>query len=295
MISPIEVSPSSASGQIKVVRVSQNARKQIVFRLTDDSGQPFDLKSEVQNPPAPVADYSPQPSAVGSNIGIRLLSADHDMSSELNSRGIEGTIMDQEQYRGYVEFILQNTYTARPGIYSMYVSRYIKSNDTTVDTWPVLLAVEPPAMSLLDTCATGPLLIPEIRLALYDVDNQTDGAPFSNLLDDTEFQDIDIVFAMRRAVQLWNETPPPVGVYTAYNFPYRYWWLQCTIAELLLMSARRYRRNRLAYQAGGIAIDDQSKANEYEQAGRQIMMDFMGWMKAEKYRINMDRCWVAGI
>jgi hypothetical protein len=294
MISPIEVSPSSAPGQIKVIRVSQNARKQIVFNLTDDSGQSVDLKAEVENPPAPDADFTPQAAATGSNVGIRLLSA----SSVLTDNGrinLEGTILDQEEHRGFVEFTLPTQDTTRPGIYELYIERYIKGGEYTSDTWPVLLAIEPPAMALLDDCPIGPLLIPEVRLALYDLDNQTDGAPFSNLLDDTEFQDVDIVFAMRRAVQLWNETPPPVVRYTPNNFPYRYWWLQATCAELLIMSARRYRRNRLAYQAGGIAIDDQSKANEYEQVGRQVMQDFMEWMRTEKYRINMNVTWGTGI
>jgi hypothetical protein len=293
MIAPIEVSPSSMPGHIKVIRVSKGARKQIVFCLTDDSGQPVDLKKEVQNPPADAADFSPQAAATGSNVKVRMRTE----SGELNGSSrfdLEGKILDQTASRGFVEFILTNNDTKIAGIFEAYIERYV-DGDNIVDTWPLLIAIEPAAMSLLDANPSGPLLIPEIRLALYDTDNQTDGAPFSNLLDDTEFSDLDIIFAMRRVVQLWNETPPPVSFYTPQNFPYRYWWLKATCAELMLMSASRYRRNRLAYNAGGVSIDDQSKSDEYETIGRTSLKEFMDWMRAEKYRINMELVWATGL
>lgn len=292
MISPIEVSPGYSPGQIKLVRVSKDARKQLVFKLTDDSGKPLDLKAEVPNPPADLPDFSPQAAATGGNVQINLTTP----STALHGTNwdLEGNILDQEEHRGFVEFKLTNHHTCRPGIFEGSINRYVMG-DHLVDTWPVLIAIEPPAMALLDAAPSGPLLIPEIRLAIYDIDNQNNGAPFSNLLDDTEFEDIDLVYAMRRVVQLWNETPPPVSQYTPQNFPYRYWWLQGTVAHLLQMSAARYRRNRLAYQAGGIAVDDQSKSSEYEKQANMLLDQFNGWMMREKYRINMGRTWRKGM
>jgi hypothetical protein len=304
MISPIEVAPASAPGQIKVTRVTQQARKQLVFQLTDDSGKALDLKAEVENPPAEVADWFPQKQAEGGYVKVRLRSqAPGSVLSGGPAFDIEGTILDQEAHRGFVEFQLETGDTPTAGIYECYIERYIPNGDQPnqagdgwrIDTWPMLLAVEPTAMGLLNEHVNGPLLIPEVRLALLDVDNQNDGAPFSSLLDDTEFTDVDIIFAQRRVVQKWNETPPPVSLYTTNNFPYRYHWLEATTGHLLLMSASRYRRNRLAYQAGGVAIDDQSKADEYERAGQIKLQQFDEWMRNEKYRINMDRCWGVGL
>jgi hypothetical protein len=291
MIAPIEVAPASAPGQVKVIRVSQRARKQVVFKLTDDSGKAVDLSQEVENPPAPPPNFSPQPAATGINVRVRMGTVN---GGELGGviGPINGTVLNQEQFRGFVEFILENKVTNCAGVYDMAVER-LTVGGQVVDRWPVLMIVEPPAMQLI--AGTGPLLIPEIRLALLDLDNGTDGAPFSNLLDDVEFSDIELVFAMRRVVQKWNETPPPVALFSPMNFPYRYRWLQATVGELLLMGAARYRRNRLAYQAGGIAIDDQSKATEYEEVGRLNLKEFDEWMRTEKYRMNMERAWATGI
>lgn len=300
MISPIEVSPASVPGDIKIIRVTQNARKQVVFRLTHDRGEAVDLRSEVENPPADTPDWSPESGAVGANVGIRLRTQQPTWGGGLMgafSLDIEGEILDQAEHRGFVSFLLQEEHLKRVGIFELFVERYIKDggNGKRIDTWPVLMAVEPTAMGLLNIRGRGPLLIPEIRLALLDLDNGTDGAPFSNLLDDTEFTDVDIVFAQRRVVQLWNETPPSVDIYTTQNFPYRYHWLEATVGHLLMMSANRYSRNRLAYQAGGIAIDDQSKAREYMELGNQKMAEFKEWMRNEKYRLNEERCWATGL
>jgi hypothetical protein len=68
-----------------------------------------------------------------------------------------------------------------------------------------------------------------------------------------------------------------------------------TTAILLRMSAARYRRNALQYQAGGVAINDQSKANEYEEVAAQRMSEFMDWMRQEKTRLNAERCWGVGL
>jgi hypothetical protein len=249
---------------------------------------------------------------VGQNVHIRLVAMPPDGGYSANWDGswtadcnpecglwgahrfsIEGKILDQEKYRGFVEFTLMPDQTCAAGVFGCSVDRYV-DGPHLVDTWPVLLAIEPPAMALLG--GNGPIIIPEVRLALLDLDNQVGGNhAFSNLLDDVEFTDMEIVFAIRRVVDLWNETPPLLMTYSASNFPYRYHWLQCTTAQLLLMGAARYRRNRLAYQAGGVAIDDQSKANEYEQTGQQRMQEFMTWMRNEKYRINMGLAWGIGL
>lgn len=299
MITPVEVTPASTPGQIKLVRMTFGARKQLVFRLTDDRGQAVKLDEEITNPPAEAADWSPQAQANGANAKIRMRQARSYWGQLAGSfrLNLEGAILDQSEHRGFVSFQLEAKHIPRVGIYEAFIERYIDDGNDgiRIDTWPVLLAIEPTAMGLLDGSDRGPLLIPEVRLAMLDLGGQDNGAPFSNLLDDTEFTDVDIIFAQRRVVQLWNETPPPVGSYTPQNFPYRYHWLEATVGHLLLMSAQRYSRNRLAYQAGGIAIDDQSKANEYAQMGQEKIDRFLHWMRNEKARINISHTWAVGI
>lgn len=291
MIAPIEIAPASSPNQVKTVVVSQRTRKQVVFKLTDDSGAPVDLRAEVENPPAAAPDFSPEAAATGANVSVRIGTVS---GSELGGaiQPVEGNILDQTLHQGFVEFIFTEAQTCVAGIYDMAVERYVDGPHPT-DRWPVLMIVEPPAMQMLS--GRGPLLIPEIRLALMDMSSQNGGAPFSNLLDDVEFQDVELVFAMRRVVQRWNNTPPPVGTYSTMNFPYRYYWLQGTVGELLIMGAQRYRRNRLAYQAGGIAIDDQSKAAEYEQIGRENLAEFDRWMRHMKLSKNIPRAWSVGL
>jgi len=292
MISPIEVAPGSAPDQVKAIRVPQGGRKQVVFRLTNNEGQPMDLSQEVENPPAKPADFSPQRQAVGANCSIRLRARAGDPLRGPVVFDIEGEILDQTKNKGYVQFTLDTTDTKHAGAFEATIGRIV-SDLYLSDTWECLVVVEPNAFAAYGS--NGPITLPEVRLALLDLDNLTDGAPFSNLLDDVEFTDTEIIFAIRRVVDMWNETPPPVCYYSPTNFPYRYWWLEGTCAHLLLMGAARYRRNRLAYQAGGISIDDQSKANEYEQNGQQRMAAFREWMQTEKYRINMSYCWSSGI
>lgn len=279
-----EVAPPSAIGQIKSVRVPQGGRKQLVFKLTNGEGQAVDLNREVENPPAPLPDWSPQPQATGNNTSVRLRARAGDLYGPVTF-DVEGAKLAEE---GFVSFQITELNTAYPGAFAATIGEFLPGGQI-VNTWPVLVIVE--ANAFTELCGVGPLTIPEIRYALLDVENGTAGAPFNNLIDDVEFTDSEIIFAMRRIVDKWNETPPPVAYYTGMSFPYRYWWLQGTVAQLLIMGAARYRRNRLAYAAGGISIDDQSKSEEYETVGRATMQEFDQWMLKEKTRINMTMCW----
>jgi len=288
MIEFYEVAPPSAIGQIKAIRVAQSARKQLVFKLSNGEGQAVNLNAETQNPPAPAPDFSPEPAATDNNTSMRLRAKAGDLYGPAVF-DIDGTKLPDE---GFVSFQITELNTAYPGVFEATIGRFLPGGQL-VDTWPVLIIIEANAFTQL--CGVGPLTIPEIRYGLLDVENGTGGAPFNNLLDDVEFTDSEIIFAMRRIVDKWNETPPPVAYYTGMNFPYRYWWLQGTVAQLLIMGAARYRRNRLDYAAGGISINDQSKAEEYESVGRATMQEFDQWMLKEKTRINMDMCWGIGL
>jgi hypothetical protein len=112
-----------------------------------------------------------------------------------------------------------------------------------------------------------------------------------SLLDASEFSDVQIAAAARKVVELWNETPPDTQRYTPLNFPYRYHWILGATAILLDMAAAKYRRDRLAYSAGGVSVDDQSKANEYQQMASEKKAEFKDWMMRTKLQDQMTIGW----
>jgi len=128
------------------------------------------------------------------------------------------------------------------------------------------------------------LSIQEVRFVLMDrciEDNF--------LLDRLEFSDQQIAWAIRRPVDMWNATPPPIGTYTVTNFPYRYYWANAAAGELLKMAARNYARNNLRYSAANLQVNDKDKAKEYIALGQDLLDEYKEWMLLEKRRINMER------
>ena len=130
---------------------------------------------------------------------------------------------------------------------------------------------------------------------LTDIDVRVwlrDNDPEANvLLDEFEFEPEEIRAAMTHTVDYWNETPPNVGTYDYDRFPYRYALLRGTAANLLFMAAHRYRRNHLSYNAGGVAVDDQNKYQQYDSAGGRLWDEYKQWVTATKRSINVDLGW----
>lgn len=287
MITPIEVTPSAIGKPVKVARLPATSRKQLVFKLQDAEGKPIDLREEPKNPPAPTPVFGTEPPAQGSNVTIRLQSRQGDMYGPV-SLSLTGTLLDET---GFVEFLLTPAMTQCAGVFPSEIGRF--AGDYLIDSWQCLIVIEPSVFQMLT--GVGPITIPEIRLALLDNNDGADGAPFDNLLTDVEFSDVEIANSIRRVVDMWNDTPPTVAFFTSSTFPYRYYWIMGTSAILLRAGAARYRRNRLDYAAGGVSINDQSKAQEYEEIASERMKEFKEWMMAEKVRINMGYCWSSGL
>lgn len=171
--------------------------------------------------------------------------------------------------------------TAEPGLYLGTVGVFNSASELTF-AMPVYLEVTPTALAAVD----GPLSVPEVRMALMDT------CPGANyLLDELEFSDSDIIFAMRRTVDTFNEINPPVCIYSCYNFPHRSHWIKGTIANLLASIAHKYRRNSLQYSAGGLSVADQEKAREYDAMAAKMDAEFLQWAERKKVTMNMSRCW----
>lgn len=130
-----------------------------------------------------------------------------------------------------------------------------------------------------------PLHIADVRMYLRDM------VPEANtLLEDYEFTDDEIMYAIRRPVDQWNETPPPVGCYTTTTFPYRYYWTIAAAAELLQMAAHRYARNELDYAAAGVRIQDQNKAQTYLAVAERLKKEWMWWLEMKKMEVSALQC-----
>jgi len=130
----------------------------------------------------------------------------------------------------------------------------------------------------------GPPSLEEIRLSLRD------NSPADNmLLDDIEFDAAEISQAVLRPIQFWNEIPPPVRpVQTTKTFPFREIWMLGIQSYLLEIAAHHYRRNQLAYNAGGIAVDDKNKEQAYLATARQLTARFQEMARAKKIEINIS-------
>lgn len=175
-------------------------------------------------------------------------------------------------------FTLEATHVVRAGIFLA---------DVTTPGGPLIapgvtrcfLEVQPTS---LDGVGSDMLSIAELRLAMRD---QTPQANY--LLDDVEFTDAEIIYAMRRPIDLWNETPPDVIRYAPSNFPYRYHWTNSVIGHLLIQASFHKLRNHLSYSGGGVAVDDSSRWTAYAQLGRGMVEEYKNWVLLKKVEINV--------
>lgn len=133
----------------------------------------------------------------------------------------------------------------------------------------------------LEWRSEGAITIPEIRMALMDYGCS------NTLLDDVEFKDADIMGAIRRPIDRWNETTPNLLLYTPATFPWREHWMICTIGYLMRAAAHKYRRNDLTYQAAGLNISDMNKFTEYETIAKERIAEYDKWMLNKKVEMNV--------
>ena len=132
-----------------------------------------------------------------------------------------------------------------------------------------------------------PITIGEVRMAIYDRCPQD-----NDFLDDVEFTDTEILYAIRRIVDLWNEEKPVIvgAMYTMATFPYRYHGVNAACGELMKMKGIQLMRNKMAFSTGTGKIDDKERANPYIQIGTELIEDYRRWMRTEKARINANNC-----
>jgi hypothetical protein len=130
--------------------------------------------------------------------------------------------------------------------------------------------------------STGrPITVAEVRFALRDYPE------VNTLLNDVEFSDNEIAYAMTRPVDRWNSMLPDVGQYDIHNFPWRYAHLNATIGELFKMAGRAYLRNDLPYSSGGLSVNDKNKGPAYLQLAEQEEAKFVQFCAERKFEANV--------
>lgn len=129
-----------------------------------------------------------------------------------------------------------------------------------------------------------PLSIFEIRMAIRDR-----SASDNTFLEDLEFSDTEILYALQRPVDYWNEALPPIDqTYTYSTFPYKHHWTNAAVGELFKMASIQLTRNNMDMSAGGINLSDKGKAREYMQIGNGLINEYKAWVMQTKYSLNMQ-------
>lgn len=178
-----------------------------------------------------------------------------------------------------LEWTLPTKVADDPGIFRFEVA--IVEGDGLIWSNTGLLSVERGLFGNVRSTGTdGPPSLGEIRTYLRDTLAE------NTLWKELEYPDVDIIHAMLRPVEQWNETPPDVGRFNGRNFPWRYHWIRAIVAELLFSVALWYERNRLPAQHGGITVDPRARFQSYMTVAQSLRQEWKEFMMFQKAVIN---------
>ena len=254
------------------VTLDQCATGSARLTLRWPNGQPIDLTqfdivdSSSTSSSSPLVD--------GVLIVIKEMPQDHQIWAEG-----EADVIDAQA--GLVEFDYSPVaVTKRSGVFT--AEAQIWEDGVIRKIYPFFLIINP-SLSGGASDSNQTLSIAEIRMTLRDVD------PESNfLLDELDFKTNEIALMIRRAVDYWNEIPPPLGSYKTTNFPWRY-HLSIGVIGLLHQTASIYKmRNNLDYSAGGVTVADTIKWQQYENIGTRMWDTYREWVRNKKIQLNIE-------
>jgi hypothetical protein len=210
--------------------------------------------------------------------GVQITARDRYETTPYLFQLMAKVLSDEDAKNGIVYLPLTATETGRPGVFVAQAAVY--EHGTVRRILPFWFELTP---NLELAGQIGPITIAEVRMAMRDV------CPEANfLIDAVEFNDEEVAWAIRRPIDYWNETPPPVAKFSASNFPYRYHWVNAAIGELLVMAAIWMHRNSLDYSAAGLSVKDMAKWADYMKIGQDMKAEWKDWAKNKKIEINID-------
>jgi hypothetical protein len=262
--------------QLQSLTVGQNTEGGQTFKLVDPNGRAaLDLTPYL--PLVPSSSSSSSSEEV--KHGVELYFKGWYTDTEYLSRMAEVRTAE-EAMQGIIHFQIDNILSGRAGIWIGMAALW--DHGVQRKNIPFYFEVEP-SLNAQSSQVYGPLQSWELRLGMRDV------CPEGNfLIDSVEFNNHELMWAIRRPIEYWNEALPPVAIYTMETFPYRYNWLNASVAELLLMAALWMRRNDLDYSAAGLQILDTKKWPDYHRLGTERRMEYQKWVRERKIAANVE-------
>lgn len=257
---------------------SQSAEDELKLQLINPvTGALLDLTAYDIFPNSSLSSSSSSQFAPGfSGLEVIVKSRYEDVQPQFVTQAYVKT--DEDAVNGIIYFKVNPCDTRCPGV-------FVGTANVVVDgvvrkVFPFYLDI---AMNLADYNPAAPITMAEVRLATRDVCPE-----FNFLIDTVEFKDEEIAWAIRRPIEYWNEAQPPLNVvYGPSTFPFRYNWMEATIAILLRTVAIWLRRNDLDYSAGGLTVADTKKWPEYQRMATERWNDYKTWVMNKKMEINI--------
>ncbi len=210
--------------------------------------------------------------------GVRVRFSDAMMPSRIGVWEDTATIIEAET--GTIQVEVPDALVQSAGIYALqFAVLNCEGKVVSVDSgW---LSMERGMFADDQDTNQGPPTLMELRMRLRDtmVEN--------SLLGQVEFSDAEIIYAVQRPIQEFNETPPNLNYrFTPANFPYHYHWTEGIVANLLKIAAAGYARNKLNSTAGGVALADKDKDGIYMQLAQLLDQQWKQWLVDKKVTLN---------
>lgn len=260
------------NGKRKAVQLNQNQMATLEWHLIDVSGASVDLTTCGTFVDGDADTGSVKLTVVESTLRNACLAPVVDQ--------LVGSVTDLEG--GVVRFETEKLITARAGIYLAEAAVFNTDGDMIFSNQFYVVVNRGLTGTRLENL--GPPSVAEIRLHLRDSD-----AAENELLENVEFDLAEIAICIEKPVLYWNESLPPINqIYSTDTFPFRYHWLEGIVAHLYFIAAAWYRRNHLAYTAGGVQVDDMNKSQEYEQIGQLRWNTYREWVLKKKVQFNAE-------
>lgn len=261
---------------VPAVEVDQCTVGEVALQLHDPAtGQPVDLTQwGIEN--------SSSSSSSGLFTGVKVVLK--ELPSDANVwYQTEATVVDA--LTGKITIPYTASDVSRSGIFT--AEAQIWQDDVMRRIYPFFFGVNP-SLSGSPANSRQTLSIAEIRMTLRDVD------PHGNkLLDELEYSQQEIMLAIRRCVNYWNEIPPPLATYKPTNFPFSY-HLSIGVAGILYsMAVHQKLRNDLPYSAGGVTVQDTVKWMQYREMQDRLDTEWKSWVKAKKYQLNIEGAYMS--
>lgn len=270
-----------ALDRLKVFRVDEGVKAKLEADMVDASGSPVDL---TYTPPDPLPDDWVEPKVV-----VRFREESGIAGQAEQTYEVDATIVNQSQGTWQVQ--IPDEVVQSSGLYRVSAAYLDDAGDPTLIT-NSLMSVAPSlwgntAVDAAHIC--GIPSIDELRVRLMD-------HPSANqLLGESEFSDEDILVALTRPIQEFNDEPPTLRqIYTTKTFPWRNEWLDATIGYLLQSATHYYRRNRLTVSGGGLTDDKNNREPEYLRAADMMLTHWRTFIGRKKYEINSNAFFGSG-